>query len=369
MRNLLRPEIKFLLCASRADLEEINLLELKKLPVLFLDWQKILKLAKSHSVGALIYNTVRKYDFLKNAAPQKIISELKQQYYLTLSRNLLLWNKFLNIYRAFKNYDIDIIPLKGIILWKIAYNNPALRLISADIDILVKQKDAERASVALEKTGYAKSGACYHHAVFTKKNNLPVELHWYIMPWQNTIKTENLWERSVIEIIDNNPIRVLSYEDQILTLPIQTRYEMQSISLFRLCDSNEILARQKNMLDWSYIIKAAEDYKIRGPLLFNLCLCRYFLSSPVPENVIQELTACSLKRKLLFVILKHGPYFIFDKELRVKNARLRLWLLKFLSTDRLLICIQTLAYNFKKLPCLRTLYAHPAKTPANIQKR
>lgn len=66
--------------------------------------------------------------------------------------------------------------LKGTIL-KMDYPSPEMREMS-DIDLVVFDETLERATEVMEKLGYKNCGVVKHHAIFTKKPGIMVEVHW-----------------------------------------------------------------------------------------------------------------------------------------------------------------------------------------------
>lgn len=85
--------------------------------------------------------------------PSETIKVLEKIYYSNLARNMLLYDELSKVLSAFKTAEIDVIVLKGVFLAEQIYKNIGLRPMS-DIDLLVKEKDLQKAKVELNKLMY-----------------------------------------------------------------------------------------------------------------------------------------------------------------------------------------------------------------------
>ncbi|MCM8796985.1 MAG: nucleotidyltransferase family protein, partial [Candidatus Omnitrophica bacterium] len=307
-----------MLCASRISINDSAVQELNVLLSSPLDWGKIVRLSVYHGIAPLLYQNTRRFFFLRERIPKETISILQKNYYVSASYSLRLWKAFLLIFDTLTYHNIQLIPLKGIIFGHLIYRNPALRPIPCDIDILIPEKKILEAVRLIEELGYRlQPGDLTHQKIF-KRGAINLDVHWRLLTsGLDRIHLDTLWERATTYSIDNRQINVLSYEDMILTLPLQLRYGLQHIRLFRLLDIHEILRQKENALDWDYIITSAKRWRIAGPLVFCLCLCERLFSSPLPSKIIFRLTIGSFKRKLLRKILQENSLpRLFTEEMK-----------------------------------------------------
>ena len=93
---------------------------------------------------------------------------------------------------AFCKSGIEYIPLKGSFLRDL-YPDPSMRT-SSDIDVLVKEKDIERASsIVEEQTSFSKNGDNYHNVSFLNRR-VHLELHFSIK--ENDENTDQLLSKA-----------------------------------------------------------------------------------------------------------------------------------------------------------------------------
>ncbi|MGD0336266.1 MAG: nucleotidyltransferase family protein [Candidatus Omnitrophota bacterium] len=288
---MLSPEIKFLLLSSRTSLDENSIAGLLDLTTRGLDWEKILSLSLYHGTAPLIYHSIVASVPLKKAVPEKILETLKNYYYANLSKTLKLWEEFCDIHDSFRNLRIELIPLKGIILGNTLYHNPALRSILADIDILIHKSDGTAASTSVKELGYNKGSfnPGGHIGVFRKGQSM-VELHYQFFPeGLNKIDTDALWERNKETIVDNRSLRVLSWEDNLLTLALQIRHDWPHVRIYRFCDINEILTQYKDVLDWEYLAQASKKSCIKNTLGFAIYAAGVFFDNGTTKRIAHNL--------------------------------------------------------------------------------
>jgi len=346
---MLTPETQFVLICSRTELTNEIISHLESIAVENLNWRKILSLSAYHGTAPLLYQALNNLNFNQGIIPETILINLKNLYYANLGRTTKLWHKFCQIYDAFKKQNIELIPLKGIILGRFLYHNPALRPIYADIDILIKERDLAVATQELIKIGYTpkadKAGPTKTFINFTK-DRLIVELHQIFLPfWLNRIKTESLWERAEIQVMDKREIKVLSIEDQVLTLSLQMRHDWPYFRLFRLCDINELLSQYKDCLDWGYLLKAAKEYRLQATLYFSLYLCQQLLSASLPEDIFHKFSSPFIKLKLLPLFSRKELELLSNSDLKYGARRKTDALFKALLNDSLIDCLKIALHN------------------------
>ena len=345
-QQTLSPEIDLVLSLSRTTLDPNLIARVKLLIGLRPNWETVFFISNLQGTSALIYKNINNLVFLKKTVPDSVYKKFRNYYYCSLNKNLRLWIEFIRIYDTFKNANIEIMPLKGIIFCWSIYRDPALRRIAADIDILVKLEDVKKSSDKLCEIGYAADKLLENEIVFNK-GKFFVELHWYIMHLLNSINNAELWDRSVFYEIDERKIKTLSNENIILTLATQLHHHLQDLWLFRLCDINEILTQYKDSLDWSYILRKAKKYRIEGSLLVTLYLSNTLMSSYLPEGILKKLTLGSIRKKLLMVVLPNEVRLLLKKQLAARINVYKSAFLKILIQHSLTDCLKIVLYNLK----------------------
>ena len=116
-------------------------------------WAYFFERAKSEGVLSLVYENLSKIDNTQLSVPADIWERLKNSYYTTAGRNILICQKLNTILTAFNQAGVKVILLKGIALIHTIYPNTALRPMH-DIDILIKKEDLIKANEVLNSLGY-----------------------------------------------------------------------------------------------------------------------------------------------------------------------------------------------------------------------
>jgi hypothetical protein len=354
------PEAEFVLGCSRTRLNAAALARLKALSEQGINWEAVVSIATAQGTAALVYHAIQKTDSLNSLAPAEVIAKLKNYYYSHLGRNLRLWKEFSAIQDCLRVNNIEVIPLKGIILGNLLYRNPALRPIFADIDILVRPEDAMPASRLLEELGYGAAGPCADYQKMFRKGPVLLDLHWnFLLSWLDRIDMPLVWQRARQTAVSGRQVKTLSSEDTLLTLSLQVRYDLPRIRLIRFCDINELLCADNSHLDWDYVIRAARDWQISGPLLFCLAICKKLFGTNVNGGILKTLSRHSWKKKALLFISQKAPLQILNKSLSFREGNLRKRLIKFLLIDNPADCLNIIRHQIRcslrrRLPSCKT---------------
>lgn len=126
---------------------------------------------------------------------------------------------------------ITAVALKGAFLAERVYPRPASRG-ATDIDLLVRETDADVVMRAVEEIGYARSGDPrdararreHHHVVLVHEHAPPLEIHFHaIRAFGAVLRSEPLIERS-IPYEGANAIRVLASGDELLYLALHAAW-------------------------------------------------------------------------------------------------------------------------------------------------
>jgi hypothetical protein len=149
------------------------------------DWAELARLAAHHGIGPILCRALRSR---ATEIPAPWQRRFKLEYLASTIRNRQARSSVEQIGAAFHGERIPVILMKGVALSRTIYEDPGLRLLN-DIDLLVDERDVERAGAALERIGLQPTGSehadhrgplCQIHLVFHEPNSrsIPVELHW-----------------------------------------------------------------------------------------------------------------------------------------------------------------------------------------------
>jgi hypothetical protein len=301
------------------------------------DWDYCYKSLTFNGIGSLAYVILKnKKQFA--LIPEQILLKLGQIYLKTLSRNIIFYEHFKIISRAFLANNIDIIPLKGIYLAEFYYNEIAMRQMS-DIDILVKEEDSIKCVQILKDLGYSviervksefiKKKFSSKHLPTMELNGVSVEIHYrvFIDESNNLINIDEYWTNSRPCYLEEIPFKALSPENhlQYLCIHLERHFNEGKIKLYQFIDMIQILRKHEKDFDWDFFVNSCEKNKcIKNVFTMLSLLERYFCLS-FPAN-IQQLTtknADSKTEKLFISFLQNSTKEISNLKgiQNIKNLR------------------------------------------------
>src|SRR5262249_46243814 len=146
------------------------------------DWEYLERLAAHHGLTSILYQGLRERAEL---VPAERLQHMRLSYHGNALRNWIVEGFVDEIAAALSAARIAVILLKGAALLRTVYDDPALRRVS-DIDLLVDERDLDRAGAQLRTlglTGYGqethRGPLCRIHVRYTRPTlrSIPVELH------------------------------------------------------------------------------------------------------------------------------------------------------------------------------------------------
>ena len=284
-----KPEIELLLCCTRTHIEpEIK----ERIGILLkenLNWTYLTQTAARHGVIPLFYQSLNRT--YPEAVPQDFLNQLQNYVHNNAIRNLFLTTELLKLLKLFEQQNISVIPFKGPILAVSVYDNLALRQF-CDIDILVHQKDINKAQELLIAQGYHLDSEYKWEQKFVNKDRkVDVDLHWEITPeyFPFILNFEELWQRvKPLPIAGTTPVQ-FSPEDLLIILVLQIGKDAweNRIQLLKLCDIAELL-RTHPSFDWQKEMEKANKYSLERLLFLALFLVSELLGITLPPEVKQK---------------------------------------------------------------------------------
>lgn len=150
----------------------------------------LFRLSKKHDIAPIVGNALNKcgaFEHLpvdieesEREAIAKIKTKFDEQVFTAVYRYENINNELKEIRRVLSEAKIPFIPLKGSVIRKY-YPEPWQRT-SCDIDVLVKEKDADKASKVLaERLQYKINEKGQHDVSLFSPSNIHVELHFKLM--------------------------------------------------------------------------------------------------------------------------------------------------------------------------------------------
>ena len=187
-------------------------------------WAGLIERAIEQGVPSLLCYVIEAEEDLRRHVPPEAWEKLRAIGVTALRRNLLLVKELGGILEAFDHKAISAIALKGPVLARTLYPDPAMR-VSSDLDFWVRREEIPAAQKVLEEKGYrfwALNEHQFHDGILIKfKPTMAVELHW--QPTDTSflpMDTGQVWQRARSIDLDGRPVLTLSAEDNLILLSI-----------------------------------------------------------------------------------------------------------------------------------------------------
>lgn len=193
--------------AERIDAEGVN-------------WDAFLALVRRHQVPVLAQRALR------GLAPYDAGAELKRMAQFSGARALVVGAELLKLCRAFESANIEMIPLKGVLLSLHLFGDAGTRH-PGDLDVMIRPQDLEATNELLKRLGYVSGvpaaalpllrGHDYECSYEHPDNGFSVDVHWGHELW-TAGQTSELWEQCEIVQWGGVPVRQLRGDALLLYL-------------------------------------------------------------------------------------------------------------------------------------------------------
>lgn len=344
MKPYLR-EIKFLLSSARVLRSQEDISRIKSCFRKDLDWDYITKQSLKHQIAPLLYYNLKKLKIDKGI-PSQAIWKLRVKYIQTLYTNLILQQELLSIQKKLEELNIQAIPLRGVFLSKILYQDLIPRTM-LDIDYLVKEEDFPQFEELIYRLGYQKlklaeeeenyfrkwgSNLVFSKAISSTQRVL-LEAHWTIVPPRPYKVELPIWERLTFFPINGQRVKVPSPEDNFIFLALHLRNHTRSLLLKHLVDIAEWLRIYQNQIDWDYIIAQARKQKVSSLICFALLASHILLDVPLPSEAKEFLKLYPGRARIYSWLSRPARFFNYLSQrnfTQLWGLLLRLFLLEHL---------------------------------------
>ncbi len=288
----IRPEVELLLCCARTRSDPETAERIRTLLQQDIDWAELLQTAARHGVMPLLYWSLN--NTCPEAVPQDRLSRLRRNFNANAFRNGFLLSELRGLLKLFKERDISAIPFKGPVLAASVYGNLGLRQ-SCDLDILVSERDFERAKELLICQGYQPGKLYGWEQSFVGANNrVHVDLHQGIVQQHFSFRLdfERLWQRVEPVSLAGATVVNLSPEDLLVILSVQVAKDcvQKRESLKQLCDLAELIRVHQEM-DWAQVMEQARTLHSERMLFLGLFLTSFLNGTVFPKEVWHSIEA------------------------------------------------------------------------------
>jgi len=282
------------------------------------NWEGFLRLATHHGLTPLLYRSLR--DRTPDV-PEPVLRRVRLEYFGNAMRNQIVHGFVDEITAALSAAGIAVILLKGAALLRTLYDDVGLRPLG-DVDLLVEERDLERADTTLRAVGLQAGGyghmderrgpLCHMHVYYCRPTlpSIPVELHWRLFEGYQpyVFDLAAVWSRA--EPVPGMPAGVCAmsppHELAHLCLHLE-RHAMVYRSLVLRRDWFELLLlpqglgrliwlydialflQRRAALDWDELVATARRWAIDAHLHAVLELCRRALGVGPPAPVLAAL--------------------------------------------------------------------------------
>ena len=285
-------EWDLLLSTSSADPQECTDDRIRSLLERTVNWEAVLRLADEHGTSSLLYQSLSR---LEDLIPSSVLGALRKRYEGNVHKSLFLARELARILDRLDEFEIEVIPYKGLALSEVYYGDMALRQ-AGDIDLFVRKQDVIRIKKAVCELGYTtrvpiledaeedylESGYEYTFDSPAGKNLL--ELQWALQPrfYSVDFDMDGLFKRAVNVTVAGRRVKTPSAEDLLLVLSVHAAKHVWG-RLIWLCDITRILKREN--LDWDWVQSRAREFGIERILHVTLLLTNHFLATAVPGEM------------------------------------------------------------------------------------
>jgi Uncharacterised nucleotidyltransferase len=165
------------------------------------EWARLVLAAEWHGVGPLLYHRLRGLrDF---EIPSSANERLRDLYLHCLVRNLAIEAQLAELLQTLADARHAVLVLKGPVLARIAYEDPALRPMY-DLDLLARPDEVDAAYAVLETLGYHPAALNvpfserHHRHPLAREDAVSVEVHRVLAPIDSPFlrNLTDLWDRA-----------------------------------------------------------------------------------------------------------------------------------------------------------------------------
>jgi len=300
----MRPELQIILLSVKLNSTETEQNPLNKLIENIVDWDYFISKIIDRGFAPLFY---KKLALIAAEVPEHIKQLLRKTYYTTVSRNMALYDAFKEITLVFKENNIEFIALKGIFLSEWLYGDIGLRQMS-DIDLLIKEEDAEKAVLALEKASFRvspfeiivseaadeisrsledKTESAHLRPMI--KGIVSVELHTKLQYKSELYQQNNekIWNSSRVVTLNGSQVRVLDFYQQLIHICLHLNRHF-GVHLQFTCYSDICVFLEKfsKEIDWHHLISVCKENSYEEPVFKHILLAHEYMQAQVPEYII-----------------------------------------------------------------------------------
>ena len=258
------------------------------------DWMGLIEVARSHRLEMLLYRAASSH-FVEFVDPSALTA-LRRCYDDNHARGLALTTALLQLLAQLDGAQIPALPFKGPVLGAQLYGDIALRVYS-DLDVLVRERDAERATRIMIGQGYRQGAMSLGWERSFERDGASVDLHWSIADkvHQFPLTADELVARRTTVMLAGTPVSTLCAQDALLAICFNGLSEDWQ-RCDRIADVAELVRSSGSTIDWPGMLALCRRRGCERLVLVGLHLAKELFRVTLPHIV--ELRLQSHRRAL-----------------------------------------------------------------------
>ena len=257
--------------------------------------------ARREGVAPLLYHVLNEAGWPADVPPD-VRADLRQAYYATTARNLLIYRELSRILAALS--PLPIVVLKGGALAATLYPSIGLRPMG-DVDLLVPKGQLDQAVAAVRALGYVPEGPeirsglarlISYEVNFDGGEYIPlhVELHWNLIGGEASHyrpKIDWFWEQVELTNLLDVQALVLKPTAHLLYLAahLALKHGEAQSPLRWFYDIHLLMTREAHRIDWGELILRAKEFRWAPALHIALAGTIARFASPLPIGLLESL--------------------------------------------------------------------------------
>lgn len=261
------------------------------------DWDSLLGAARQHRILPLLYLHLAD---VAPAIPPLVWERLQTAYQRNTFHSLANAAELLAILNLFDQAMIPAMPFKGVVLAAAIYQDLAART-AGDLDLIINQRDLQRASAILFERGFDLTIPDRHEYRFERESDgMIVELRWKLdltyQRFHTNLGMHWVWPHHPSVILAGARVPSISPEINLLALCMHGSKHIWSRLLW-ICDVAQLIASVPD-LDWIMIVEESKRTGLERTLALGVLLAHRIGGAVVPEimlkRFVSDSTACRL---------------------------------------------------------------------------